>query len=230
MKFKKKASKRLIAIPIALLVTVIAAYIIFDSAIRPAVFSLAEIKLKAIAGQSVNDAVKETLGAGLDYSDLIDIEKDDTGRIRSLSARAVNINDLSAEISLAIQGKMENIGEQGIDIPIGTVIGGPFFTGRGPSINVKAEPVGVVNTEFLTAFESAGINQTRHLIYIAVHVNMRIAIANTVEQVNYSSSLLIADTVIVGEIPQEYMRLGNPGEIQSLAPMLLMDMFSEDGD
>lgn len=228
MKFKKKRNIKWIILLAVLLI--ISAYIILDSAIRPAVFSLAEIKLKAIASRSVYDAAQKAFASTINYSDLVNIEKDAAGNIMSLSANASNINRLASEVSLSVQGEIASIGEQGIEIPIGTVIGGPLLNGRGPSIIVKEEPIGVVRTEFLTAFESAGINQTRHLIYLAVYVNMKVILANTVKQVDYTSRLLIADTVIVGGIPEQYMELNGPEGMQSLAPMVLIDNFSAESE
>lgn len=228
MKFK---AKRKIKWIIALVVIfIIAVFIIFNSAIQPAVLSLAETKLKAIASQLVNDAVDETFGSGVSYSDLIYIEKDESGKIKSLSANVSSVDRFSSKISLAVQQEIENIGQQGIDIPVGTVIGGPLLTGRGPSINVAFQPVGVVNTEFLTTFENAGINQTRHLIYLEVNISMKIVVSNTVKQIDYSTKLLIADTVIVGDIPEQYMQLDYPAGMQSLMPMLLMDKYSGNND
>jgi len=228
MKFKRKHKIKWIIVLAVILIIAATVYIIFNSAIMPAVFSLAEIKLKVIANWSINEAVKETFGSGISYSDLVDIQKDDTGKIRSISANAININNLASKVSSVIQTEIASAGQQGIDIPIGTILGGPLLTGRGPAINVRVEPVGVVNTKFLTAFEEAGINQTRHLIYLDIRVDMRMVVSNTVDQVSYSSRLLIADTVIVGDIPEQYMQFDDPGGTQSLAPLLLMDKYSGD--
>ncbi len=226
MKTKGKLKKVLIITGLVLAL-IIVLYIVLDSAVRPAVLSLAETKLAAMANLLMNDAVGETFGSGIGYSDLVDIEKDETGKIRSISANAVNINSLVSKVTTVIQLGIAEIGRQGIDIPIGTAIGGTLFTGRGPSINVRVEPVGSANAVFLTGFEEAGINQTRHLIYLEVKISMKMVIANTVEQVDYSSTLLISDTVIVGEIPDSYIQFGNAGGAQSLAPMLLMDKYSQ---
>lgn len=226
MQAKRKATKKWILVILVLLI--VAVYIIFDSAIRPAVLSLAETKLKSLASKAVSEAVNETFGSGISYSDLINIEKDESGKIKLLSANAGNINNLASKASSAVQDKIAEIGEQGIDIPLGTIIGGPLLSGRGPSINVRIDPTGYVNTQFLTAFEHAGINQTRHIIYLLIHVDMKIIIANTVKEVRYESQQMIADNIIVGDIPEQYMQLDNMGGMQNLAPMLMMDQLTND--
>jgi sporulation protein YunB len=223
---KRRSFKKMIIILLVIFIFVI--YIIIDNAVRPAIFSLAELRLQALANEAVNEAIDGVFESGISYSDLISIEKNENGMIVMLSANTININYFASGISSTVQEKIVNIGEQGIDIPIGTIIGGSFFSGRGPSVNVRVEPLGYVNTEFLTEFEDAGMNQTRHKIFLGVGISMRIMIANEVRQVDYSTKQLVTDTVIVGEIPEQYMQLGRLGGTQGLAPLLLMDEYMND--
>lgn len=227
MKRRRKVPRKWIVILI--LITVVICYIIFDSAIRPAVFSLAEVKVKAVAIRAINDVTSEVFGSGYSYSDLVTIEKDETGNITSLSANPANINNLSSEITVMILDKISNAGVQGISIPLGTLIGGQLFSGSGPPIQIKFEPAGSVNTEFLTGFESAGINQTRHKIFVEISVSIRIIVGNVVQSIDTSSEVLIADTIVVGKIPDKYMQFGNSSDLQGLAPMLLLDQYTDEG-
>ena len=108
----------------------------------------------------MNSAVQETIGNDINYTDLINLEKDNSGQIVLVSANASMMNRLAADTAMAAQNKISSIGEQGISIPIGTIIGGQLLSGRGPSVRIKFEPVGSVTTDFMTEFEDAGINQT----------------------------------------------------------------------
>ncbi len=215
MRRRVRLSWKLLAV--FLVVLTIVGYYLIDSAIQPTILSISEARLRAIAVQAMNDAVRETVGNDISYSDLIKIEKDDSGNIVLVSANAVVMNNLAANTAIAAQDKILNVGEQGIGIPIGTILGGQLLTGRGPSIWVKFEPVGAVTTDFMTEFEDAGINQTRHKVYLVFNAIVRILIGNATQTVEISTHVLISDTIIIGEVPKSYFQ-GMQGPLLNLLP------------
>ena len=204
MRRRIRLSKKWFAV--LLLVLALIGYIMIDNAVQPTILSISEARLRAIAVQAMNDAVRETVGSDISYTDLIMIEKDEAGNIVLVSANAVMMNNLAASTAIAAQDRILNIGEQGIGIPIGTIVGGQLLTGRGPSVWVKFEPVGAVTTDFLTEFEDAGINQTRHKVYLVFNAIVRILIGNATQTVEISNHVLISDTIIIGDVPQSYFQ------------------------
>jgi len=216
MKKHKRHFKKWIAFLLLILVAV--AYMLIDEAIRPTILSLSEARLRAIAVKAMNEAVRETVGSGVTYTDLINIQKDDEGNITLVSANAVLMNNLAANTAIAAQDKILNIGEQGIKIPIGTILGGQLLSGRGPSVIVRVEPVGSVTTDFLTEFEDAGINQTRHKIYLILNATVRILIGNAAQTVEISSQVLISETIIIGDVPQSFVEVDNTDDLLNLLP------------
>lgn len=210
MRLRVKVSRKWIAVII--LALLIAVYLIIDSAIRPAVLSLSESSLRAIAVKAMNDAVSETVGkSGITYEDLTYIEKDASGRISLIAVNTTLVNELGTKTALAAQDKIMSAGEQGISLPIGTILGGQMLTGRGPSVVIKFEPIGSVTTEFKTQFEDAGINQTRHKIFLILTSSVRIMIGNVPQTIEISTQVLISDTIIVGDVPQSYFESTNGG-------------------
>jgi len=216
MRRRLKISKKWIAL--ALLVLAVVGYVLIDNAVRPTILSMSEARLRAIAVKAMNDAVRETVGDDTNYTDLINIEKDGQGSITLVSANAVKMNNLAANTAILAQEKILGIGEQGISIPIGTIIGGQLLTGRGPPIKVKIEPVGSVTTDFMTEFEDAGINQTRHKIFLILNASVRIVVGNAAQTVQISSQVLISETIIIGSVPQSYMRFDSEDELLNLLP------------
>ena len=91
------------------------------------------------------------------------------------------------------------------------------MTGRGPQVKVKFEPVGSVTTDFMTEFEDAGINQTRHKVYLVFNAAVRILIGNASQTVEISTQVLIADTIIIGDVPQNYFQ-GTEDQLINLLP------------
>jgi len=216
MRFRIKIPKKAVAIFMLAIVAVV--YVLIDDAVRPTILSISEARLRALAVQAMNSAVRETVGADINHADLINIEKDMQGNITLVSANAVLMNNLAARTAIAAQDKILNIGEQGISIPIGTIIGGQLLSGRGPAVVVRVEPVGSVTTDFLTEFEDAGINQTRHKIYLILNASVRIVIGNNAQTVEISSSVLISETIIIGDVPQSYMRFDGSTDLLRLLP------------
>ena len=220
MKARKRHLKAWFALLLLILVTV--GYIIIDDAIRPTILSLSEARLRAIAVKSMNEAVRETVGSGVTYTDLINIQKDKEGNITLISANAVLMNNLAASTAIAAQDKILNIGEQGIKIPIGTILGGQLMSGRGPAVVVRVEPVGSVTTDFMTEFEAAGINQTRHKIYLVLNASIRILIGSSSQTVEISSQVLISETIIIGDVPQSYVEVDDTDDMLNLLPDSMM--------
>ena len=216
MRLRIRFSKKWIAI--VLVILVVTAYILIDNAIKPTILSMSEAKLRALAVKAMNSAVQGTVGSEITYTDLINIEKDNAGNITMVTANAAFMNNLAAETALAAQDKISNLGEQGISIPIGTIIGGQLLTGRGPSVRIKFEPVGSVTSDFKTEFEDAGINQTRHKIYLILTTTVKIVVGNASQTVQITSQVLISETIIIGAVPNTYMRFDSKDELLNLLP------------
>lgn len=89
----------------------------------------------------------------------------------------------------------------------GNFTGNSFLAGHGPEIKVKVIPAGTVNTEFKTEFISAGINQTRHRVYLGVECNMRVIAPFATEDIIVENSVTVAETVLIGEVPEFYTNM-----------------------
>jgi hypothetical protein len=65
-----------------------------------------------------------------------------------------------------------------------------------------------VETEFVTSFEEAGINQTRHTVYLRAAVTLRIVAPTGSSSVQVDHQIAIAESVIVGRVPESYLAFG----------------------
>ena len=64
--------------------------------------------------------------------------------------------------------------------------------------------VGMPSTEFENLFTDAGINQTKHRIVLNVEVVVSILMPGYTTSTVVESSLAVAETVIVGAVPETY--------------------------
>lgn len=215
---KTKYIGLLIAV-VTLIVLIVVLTIVTEVNLRPIILSTAESRVRAIALDAVNSAISRNL-TDVTYDDLISVAKDDYGHVTLLQANTINMNRISTQTALTAQQYIADIDQQSIRISLGSAIGNPLLAGRGPEILVKIVPVGSVSTEFVTEFQSAGINQTRHKIYIRIKANLRIVIPTGAKQVEVISQVPVAETVIVGQVPQSYVNVENTQDMLDLLPEL----------
>ncbi|NLL46648.1 MAG: sporulation protein YunB [Clostridiales bacterium] len=199
---KKKRVIKLIVSGILL----IALIIYLAAKIRPLVVSMAGAAVKNAVTMAINEAVKDKMASGdFDYMSLISLEKDDTGQITALVANMVHINTLQANITNLIIEKIREERTSELSIPIGNIIGGSLLSGRGPEINIRILSVSSASSKFINSFTTSGINQTRHQIILEATVAVSVLVPSAITTVPVSTQLLIAESVIVGRVPDSYM-------------------------
>lgn len=195
----------------------IAVYILIDVNITPAVLSMAESRVRSIASDTISRSVQSSM-QNVTYEDLITVSKDAQGRITLLQANAIRMNQLAADTALTVQQSIRSIDDQSVSVPLGAILGSPFLSGRGPKIPVRIIPTGSVETEFVTDFSTAGINQTRHEVYLKLTATMRIAIPSGAQPMEVTMQIPIAETVIVGTVPNQYANVETVDEMLQLIP------------
>lgn len=194
-----------------------AAYFVTERNVRPIVLSMAEARVRAIALDAISGAVQQNL-ADIRYEDLVQPSVDEQGNVTMLKANIVAMNRLATAVSLSAQRYIQDMELQPVRISLGTATGNPLLAGRGPTMLARVVPAGSVSTEFLTEFTSAGINQTRHRIYMRLTAAMNIVIPTGSSQVEVSSLAPIAETVIVGSVPDSFVNVEEVDDMLNLIP------------
>lgn len=182
--------------------------IIIDYQLRPLIKSVAEKQAQIYSTKVINETIEETLEKlNLNYNDIIIAEKDEQGKILSFNTNVRQVNRLKTYITLAVQEKISFIEKKKIKIPIGTLTGTEIFNGRGPSIPLKVSMSGSVITDFRSEFQSSGINQTMHRLYIDISTSVFALIPGYPVTTAVKTTALIAETVILGDVPNVLKKL-----------------------
>lgn len=181
---------------------------LFQKRILPTVLDIAEIKIKAKVIKLINEEVMRVYEENFNYDDIIKIDKDSDGNITMMRADTIKQNKLTSQVVLACNEKIESLGDSGTKIPIGYMTNNAFFYKMGPSINVKIEEVGNINTKYDSSFESAGINQVRHKIYLNIEAKMRLVVPLASKDIEVSCEIPVSETIIVGKIPDTSVNIG----------------------
>ena len=153
----------------------------------------------------INDSVNLKINDDIDYKDLIFVRYDDNGRVTLMQANTIIMNDISSEVASEVQKQLEKVSESEVDVPLRNAFDTQLL--KLPSINMKMVPEGTVYVDFATEFQESGINQTRHRIYLIVEANIKIIVPLVSEEVKISTNVPIAETIIIGDVPDQYINV-----------------------
>lgn len=201
-KVKNKKKKNFyLAIIIAILIAFNLFFYIFDKRMLPTILEVAEIKMQSEAVSIINEESVNVYSENFKYDDIIQIEKDEEGNIALVRADTVMQNYLASQVVLNCNKRFEEYETIGIKVPLGYLTNSSFFYSVGPSITVKMKQIGKINTSYESIFESAGINQTRHKIYLNVDMKIRVIVPLKSRDVEVTCQIPVSDTIIVGKTP-----------------------------
>ena len=176
--------------------------------LRPVVETMAKAKVTNAVTQLLDGAVTaEIQSKEISYSDLITVEKDETGRITALTSNMAALNDLRTSILSDAVAAIGQIDTQSLSIPVGNLTGINFFSGRGFELPVDVMTVGSAHAVFQSQFSDAGINQTQHQILLEVTVSVDILLPGGDLPAEISAQVPVAETIIVGSVPDTYVEL-----------------------
>ena len=172
---------------------------------KPVLLQVASTRASNMVSRIVNAAVNEAMAAGkLDYDDLVTLETGAQGSVIALKSNMMAANRLQSEISADVLRRLGDISTTDLRIPIGTLSGIALLAGRGPALTIRMQTVGSAEANFRNEFTSAGIKQTKHRILLDVDVYVSILLPGFYTSTKVSSEVAVAETVIVGSVPETY--------------------------
>lgn len=193
------------------------AWLFLDGNLTRVVLSLADARARSLAVQILNEAVEETI-SGVSYDQLMAVSKGPDGTVRLIQANTAEMNRLASHATLLAQQKLETLEDQTLSVPLGSALGMTIFAGAGPRIQVQILPVGAVTPRFDTEFQTAGINQTRHKVLLTLTASVRLVIPTGSSRVEASTQMAVAESIIVGAVPDSFVDLNEDSDMLDLIP------------
>jgi len=201
--------KRFLIRMLALVIILLVGLIWFRGKYHNVIFSLAETQVKNSTSDLVNDAIDEQIEAGtIQYDRIVYFEKDLNGRITALKTNMSEVNRLKTDILNIINDEILALDTSGLGIRIGSLFLPELFSGRGPSIPVQILSIRNSDASFHSDFSEAGINQTLHQLNMQVSVDVAVLVLGRTESFTVSSQVVVAETVIVGQVPEAFLHTG----------------------
>ncbi len=213
---KRKLKRRIAFVFVAL--ALIGAVVFIHTNVTNVLKAIAEASMRSITTVAVNDAVYYTLSDKLRYEDLIAIERDGKGDIQAISSNAFQINRIARDTAYMSQENLNSMSQDGVEVPLGALTGVSAWAGFGPKLHLKIIPISNVSCRFVSKFLDAGINQTKHSIYLEIVADISIIMPTGTSNFASLTEVLVAESVLLGKVPETFLQADLFGGGFTLAP------------
>lgn len=194
---------------IVLLVAAVLLFLMLRSRYREVIRELAETQVKNTTSDLTNDAIARQIADGIiQYDRIVYFEKDLDGRITALKTNMSEVNRLKTDILNIINDEILALDTSDIGIPLGSLFLPELLSGKGPAIPVHILSIRNSDASFASAFSQAGINQTLHQLTMLVSVDVAVLVLGQTSSFTITSEVVVAETVIVGDVPNTFLQTG----------------------
>lgn len=201
---RRPKTKAILIIPaVAILAVLIVSVVFFRSLTTQVAVSDAVDIVNSAVNNAVNCVISE---GGYDFGYFVDLSKDDEGHVTAISGNMAHINDLSTAILDKVMESADD-GTISIAIPLGNLLGINLLSGKGPDINVDIVMLTSSKTDFKSVVQSTGINQSEYQLMLEVTIDIDVLVPWGTESATTVTEVIIADTVIIGKVPETYFNM-----------------------
>jgi sporulation protein YunB len=201
--------RRIILLIIVGFVLGITGMVVFRQKYQDAILHLAQTQVKNTTSDLINDAIDAQIELGtIHYDRIVYFEKDLNGRITALKTNMSEVNRLKTDILNRINDEILAMDSSNLSIPIGSLVFPELFSGKGFGIPVEILAIRNSDASYHSYFTQAGINQTLQQLTMEVSVDVAVLVLGKTDSFTVKSQVVVAETVIVGQVPDTYLQTG----------------------
>ena len=201
-KRQKNKRKAQIFIPVTIIFAVTVFFLYADYCLRPVVITVAQYRIQTLINKAVNNAIIDVIDeTNIEYSQLVEIKKNDAQEIVSINYNSLNINKLRSQLVKAAMEQTQKIPATNIYIPIGNLTSIDILQNKGPKLKFTITPSSYVEAEVESVFKHTGINQINHQVFINIKVTANALVPNYSTSIFSENKVCVAETVIIGKVP-----------------------------
>ena len=201
--------RKIIRFFLLLAIVTFALLMVFRIRYHDAIRELSETQVRNSTSDLINDAISRQIASGnIRYERIVYFEKDLEGKITALKTNMTEDNRLKTDILNLINDEILALDTTDMAIPVGSLIFPEFFSGRGPGIPIQILSIRNSDGSFKSYFSEAGINQTLQQLTMDVSVDVSVLVLGKTESFTVSSQVVVAETIIVGQVPNTYLQTG----------------------
>lgn len=201
--------RRLLRRLLVFIILLCALLVYFRIKFRDVIFELAQTQVKNSTSDLINDAIDEQIESGnIQYDRIVYFEKDLDGRITALKTNMSEVNRLKTDILNIINDEILALDTSDIGIHAGNLFLPEVFSGRGVLLPVQIISIRNSEASLHSNFTEAGINQTLHQLNMHISVDVTVLVLGKTESFTITSQVIVAETVIVGQVPETLLQTG----------------------
>lgn len=178
----------------------IMAFTLVELRVRPLVEDFAASRARQLATELIDTAVAALLESA---DPLVAVTRGADG-VASAEVNTRAIAALRTAAVTAIADRLTGASPLALEVPLFNLSGSVLFSGFGIPVTVQLLPVGDILADVRTDFLESGINQTLHVVDLRVRVTLRLLVGRDVVSVDIVSDIPLAETLIVGAVPEAY--------------------------
>ncbi len=210
-----KSARRRRKLPFGIKLFLLAAFLLAvillaESRLTPIIEAEAMQQVHNLTLTKISEAVKRQVNAhpqAGNYHTLMQIERDEAGRIVLMAADSALLNTLVADIVIDLEQSLDELSEEKLQIPLFAASGSKLFASLGPDIPVGISGIATPNVTLTDSFVSAGINQVKHSIYLEAETQIQVVVPFGRQTATVSTQILLAEGIIIGDIPETFVQL-----------------------
>ena len=184
-------------------------WLLFRNQYDTVIQELARTQVINSTSDLINDAVSRQIARGnVEYDRIVYFEKDVNGRITALKTNISEVNRLKTDILNIINDAILSQDAGALGVPMGSLFLPELLSGKGPEFPVQILAIRNSDASFESSFTQAGINQTLHQLHMEVVVDVTILVLGQTMSFTVSTNVVIAETVIVGDVPDTFLQTG----------------------
>ena len=205
----QRGIRRLLTVLILVTALSLTILIVFRLRYAEKIRTLAETQVINSTSDLINDAIDRQIETGnIQYDRIVYFEKDLNGRITALKTNMSEVNRLKTDILNLINDEILALDTTDLGIPLGSLFLPELLSGKGPGIPVHILSIRNSDASFSSAFSEAGINQTLQQLTMHISVDVAVLVLGKTDNFTVTSQVVVAETIIVGQVPQTFLQTG----------------------
>lgn len=175
--------------------------------IEPNINDVSRLKAEGIINALISEIIEEEFSVPGEKEEFFHIIYGKGGSVDMVQADTVYINRKLAGLTINLQQKYDDLKPVKVRIPIGSILGSVWLSQTEGGMDVRVLPVSVVTCDYVTGFESQGINQTKYKLYAEIKSSVRVLQPFSQENFQITTKVLLSEMVILGDVPENYVHV-----------------------
>ncbi len=161
----------------------------------------ARARVTEIVSGTVADTLREQPSA------MTVLQRDAAGNVTSLQTDTAAVSRLQAAVVERLAAVFDAGEDVSFSVPIGTLLGGAWTSGRGPELTFYLQLDGAALITPRETFSAAGINQCCHTVYLDVQMQFLLMAAGRQQPMEVTVPTVVSQTVLLGGVPETYVNV-----------------------